>query len=265
MDKLDKGIYRLVKNFVGPSETNETAHLCRKSRIMICYGFITDIVDKTVNLCNNLSLPRYFVDLLKILESKMERILNAMNNSDKCKHSACNHRYNCFIYAGLGFGQRFIVGFLMQAAIKLLTSLRIIIKNPKFIFKILKNPVNRQLGMFLGLYVFIFRVKISLQILSKFWHFVKFSFKNFQAVSCLYRWITNKDHKINGLIAGFFAGWSMMFYKSSSIAMYLSIKLVEVIWMLGVANKTLPLYKSFDAILYSLSTAFVLWVVSFMI
>ena len=33
--------------------------------------------------------------------------------------------------------------------------------------------------------------------------------------------------------------------------------------MLGVANKRLPLYKSFDVILYSLSTAFVLWVAIF--
>ena len=35
----------------------------------------------------------------------------------------------------------------------------------------------------------------------------------------------------------------------------------KVLWMLGVANKKLPLYKSFDIILYALSTAFVLWVV----
>jgi len=84
-------------------------------------------------------------------------------------------------------------------------------------------------------------------------------------VSCFYRWITNKDQQINGLIAGFFAGWSMMFYKSSSIAMYLNVKLLEVLWMLGVANKTLPLWKSFDVILYSVSTAFVLWVVSILI
>jgi len=47
--------------------------------------------------------------------------------------------------------------------------------------------------------------------------------------------------------------------------MYLNVKLLEVLWMLGVANKTLPLWKSFDVILYSVSTAFVLWVVSILI
>ena len=57
----------------------------------------------------------------------------------------------------------------------------------------------------------------------------------------------------------------MMFYKSSSIAMYLNVKLLEVLWMLGVTNKTLPMWKSFDVILYSVSTAFVLWVVGFLI
>lgn len=33
--------------------------------------------------------------------------------------------------------------------------------------------------------------------------------------------------------------------------------------MLGVSHKKLPLYKNFDIILYTLSTAFVLWVAIF--
>ena len=51
---------------------------------------------------------------------------------------------------------------------------------------------------------------------------------HFQAVSCLCRWVRDKDHQLHGLLAGFLAGWSMLFYRSSSIAMYVAIKLSEV-------------------------------------
>lgn len=240
MEKLDKGIYKLMKNLVGPSETSETEHMKRKSHIMSCYGLFTDVANKAVKLCNNLSAPRYLAYLLKKFEIKFEHLLNRMSDTSKCRHPACNHRYNCFLYPVLGFVQRFIVGFLMQAIVKAFGSMAKIIKNPKFLFQIMKNPVNRQLGMFIGSYVFIYR-----------------------SISCLYRWVTNKNNKISGLIAGFFAGWSMLFFKSSSIALYLNFKLLEILWMLGVANKKLPLFKSFDVILYALSTAFVLWVALF--
>ena len=50
----------------------------------------------------------------------------------------------------------------------------------------------------------------------------------FQVVNCLMRWVRNKDSELHGLVAGFVAGWSMMFYKSSSVAMYMASKLAEV-------------------------------------
>lgn len=49
----------------------------------------------------------------------------------------------------------------MQAVIKAFGSLGAIFKNPKLLVKIFMSPVNKQLGMFLGLYVFIFRVSIN--------------------------------------------------------------------------------------------------------
>ena len=50
----------------------------------------------------------------------------------------------------------------------------------------------------------------------------------FQAVNCLLRWARDKDHPLHGAVAGFLAGSSMMFYKSSTIALYLASKLAEV-------------------------------------
>jgi hypothetical protein len=54
--------------------------------------------------------------------------------------------------------QRFIVGYLLQFAVKCFGSMGAIFKNPKLLIKLFKSPVNSQLGMFLGSYVFIFRV-----------------------------------------------------------------------------------------------------------
>ena len=50
----------------------------------------------------------------------------------------------------------------------------------------------------------------------------------FQGVSCLLRWLCNTDGPLHGLIAGLLAGSSLLFYRSSSVALYLASKLVEV-------------------------------------
>jgi len=44
----------------------------------------------------------------------------------------------------------------------------------------------------------------------------------------LLRWIRNCDDEIHGLLAGFLAGWSMMWYKSVTIALYTAFKIAEV-------------------------------------
>ncbi len=57
---------------------------------------------------------------------------------------------------------------------------------------------------------------------------LKLYFVHMQAVNCLLRWLRNEDNELHGLLAGFVAGLSMMWYKSSTIAMYFASKLVEV-------------------------------------
>ena len=42
------------------------------------------------------------------------------------------------------------------------------------------------------------------------------------------RWLRDRDSPEHGLIAGFLAGSSMMFYKSSTAALWLASKLAEV-------------------------------------
>ena len=47
-------------------------------------------------------------------------------------------------------------------------------------------------------------------------------------MNCLLRWLRDEDNELHGLLSGFVAGISMMWYKSTTIAMYFSFKLTEV-------------------------------------
>jgi hypothetical protein len=207
---------------VGSSEAIETdraihhREMSNPSRVVIYYGTATDILTNLLtriyravyghDINNNRSpSTNPLIVLLKHFEKKMERVLDSFNHSSAFKHSLCTHRYNCAINATVGFVQRFMAGCLIQIVVRCLGSLGAILRRPKLLFRILLNPANRELGLFLGSYVLIFRT-----------------------VSCLLKWLTNRNSKVHGLASGFFAGWSMMLYKSSSIALYLSFKLIEV-------------------------------------
>ncbi|CAF0732927.1 unnamed protein product [Brachionus calyciflorus] len=246
MKALDGSFSNLIKILVGASELPDTKKIDRKSRVVKYYGLMTVILNNAITQFNEMFLQHHnrhnrwhnaLIDGFRNFEHRIERKLDSLSKCNKYRHEKCHHRYNCLIYSILGFLQRFLAGYGLQAVIKLFGSIGIILKKPNVILKILKNKENFQLGMFLGSFVFIFR-----------------------GLSCLLRWLTNSHDKLHGLIAGFFAGWSMIFYKSSSIALYLNFKLFEILWMLGVKNNKLPLIRSFDSILYTISTAFVLWV-----
>ncbi len=187
----------------------------------------TDIIKRLLKISSR--SPSLLGNLMEKFAVTIERFLSALSESKSCKHSLCKHRYNCVIYALLGFIQRFVVGFGLQAAFKVLSSLLKIIKSPKLLIKLLKSPVNRELGMFLGTYVFIYR-----------------------AFSCLYRWLTNTNNDLSGLISGFFAGWSMIYYKSSSLALYFNFKLLEVSLLKFIFYRAQTLHKYYINTLYKL-------------
>lgn len=79
----------------------------------------------------------------------------------------------------------------------------------------------------------------------------------YRLVNCLLRWVRDKDESLHGLLAGFLAGWSMMWYKSSTLALYTCYKLAEVLYFKGIKEGVVPYIKFADTIIYSISTAFV--------
>ncbi|XP_045546227.1 transmembrane protein 135 isoform X2 [Salmo salar] len=76
-----------------------------------------------------------------------------------------------------------------------------------------------------------------------------------KGTSCLLRWVRNLDDELHALIAGFLAGMSMFFYKSTTISMYLFSKLVETIYFKGIETGHLPYFSQADTIIYAISTA----------
>ncbi|WAR08065.1 TM135-like protein [Mya arenaria] len=121
-------------------------------------------------------------------------------------HPVCQHKHSCAFYVIQGAVRMFGIGYGVQAVIKLLSSLPGVFKRPKTVISALMNKANVQLGAFLASLVGIYR-----------------------ALNCVLRWLRDRDDSLHGLVAGFVAGWSMMYYKSSTIALYTASKVAEAV------------------------------------
>uniref|UniRef100_A0A8C2JG63 Transmembrane protein 135 n=1 Tax=Cyprinus carpio TaxID=7962 RepID=A0A8C2JG63_CYPCA len=123
------------------------------------------------------------------------------------RHRCCKHyQDNCISYCVKGFIRMFSVGYLIQCCLKVPSAFRQAFTKPSRLLWLLYNKENFQLGAFLGSFVSIYK-----------------------GTSCLLRWMRNLDDELHALIAGFLAGTSMFFYKSTTISMYLFSKLVEAV------------------------------------
>ncbi|CAF2579295.1 unnamed protein product [Rotaria sp. Silwood2] len=149
-------------------------------------------------------------------------------------HPICNHKYRCLIHILLGFIKRFLAGVLIQMILHFTTSPIRFLQHPILFFSTLYKK-GFSLGKFLGFYSAIYRL-----------------------TSCLLRNILKYDRPEHGLIAGYLAGFSMIFYKSSTLAMYIMGKLLESIYFKCAHDGKVPIIPYFDSILYALSTALVL-------
>ncbi|KAK3097710.1 hypothetical protein FSP39_012368 [Pinctada imbricata] len=150
------------------------------------------------------------------------------------KHPLCQHRNGCLYYALKGFTKLFGIGFVIQGGVKLISSLPRIFKQPSSLLQALKHRDNFKLGAFLGCFSAIFRL-----------------------VNCLLRWVRNKDDELHGMLAGFLAGWSMLWFKSTTIALYTAYKLAEILYFKGISKGIVPYIRYADIIIYSISTAYV--------
>ncbi|XP_037125279.1 transmembrane protein 135 [Syngnathus acus] len=149
------------------------------------------------------------------------------------KHRCCKHRHdNCISYCVKGFVRMFSVGYLIQCCLKVPSAFRYLFSKPSQLPSLFYNKDNFQLGAFLGSFVSIYK-----------------------GASCLLRWLRDIDDELHALVAGFLAGTSMFFYKSTSISMYLFSKLVETLYFKGIEAGHFPYFPQADTYLYAISTA----------
>uniref|UniRef100_A0A665XE14 Transmembrane protein 135 n=1 Tax=Echeneis naucrates TaxID=173247 RepID=A0A665XE14_ECHNA len=149
------------------------------------------------------------------------------------RHRCCKHHQdNCISYCVKGFVRMFSVGYLIQCCLKVPSTFRQMFSKPSRLPSLFYNKENFQLGAFLGSFVSIYK-----------------------GTSCLLRWVRNIDDELHALIAGFLAGTSMFFYKSTTISMYLFSKLVETMYFKGIEAGHFPYFPHADTVLYAISTA----------
>uniref|UniRef100_A0A8C7MYH6 Transmembrane protein 135 n=1 Tax=Oncorhynchus kisutch TaxID=8019 RepID=A0A8C7MYH6_ONCKI len=165
------------------------------------------------------------------------RVVVTVLSVSRCKHGprhrCCKHyQDNCIVYCVKGFIRMFSVGYLIQCCLKVPSAFRQVFTKPSRLPSLFYNKENFQLGAFLGSFVSIYK-----------------------GTSCLLRWVRNIDDELHALIAGFLAGMSMFFYKSTTISMYLFSKLVETIYFKGIETGHLPYFSQADTIIYAISTA----------
>uniref|UniRef100_A0A8B9HSX3 Transmembrane protein 135 n=1 Tax=Astyanax mexicanus TaxID=7994 RepID=A0A8B9HSX3_ASTMX len=149
------------------------------------------------------------------------------------RHRCCKHyQDNCISYCVKGFIRMFSVGYLIQCCLKVPSTFRQVFTKPSRLLSLLYNKENFQLGAFLGSFVSIYK-----------------------GTSCFLRWVRNLDDELHALIAGFLAGMSMFFYKSTTISMYLFSKLVETMYFKGIEAGRFPYFPEADTVIYAISTA----------
>ncbi|XP_029642891.1 transmembrane protein 135-like [Octopus sinensis] len=156
------------------------------------------------------------------------------------RHPLCKHNDGCIHYILRGFSKMAGVGFGLQIAVKLVPNVIRILRKPTLFLQLIWHQNNLKLGAFLGLFSTVFR-----------------------GSNCALRWLRQKDSSVNGFVAGFLAGWSMLCYKSSTLALYSAMKLLQVLYFKGVEKKAVPHIHWADIFLYTLSTAFIFHVAIF--
>nr|XP_020665091.1 transmembrane protein 135 [Pogona vitticeps] len=149
------------------------------------------------------------------------------------RHRCCKHyEDNCISYCVKGFIRMFSVGYLIQCCLRIPSAFRHLFTKPSRLLSLFYNKENFQLGAFLGSFVSIYK-----------------------GTSCFLRWVRNLDDELHALIAGSLAGMSMMFYKSTTISMYLASKLVEAMYFKGIEAGKVPYFPHADSVIYAISTA----------
>ncbi|XP_065648120.1 transmembrane protein 135 isoform X2 [Hydra vulgaris] len=195
-------------------------------------GYARDLPFGEVFLfAGSLSITMYLFRSNNLPDGIIKDILQKVLSEKKLNKSVKNNDVTYIKTSCELAGKAFLAGYSLQASFNLLTTISRLYKHPSQLIKTLISKANFCSGAFLGSLVAIF--KLTEKALSKF-----------QSLSA----------PAKSAIAGAISGFAMLFQRSSYIAIYLTSKTMESLYMSGIKKGMFPYFKHFDSLLYALTT-----------
>nr|XP_045581074.1 transmembrane protein 135-like [Procambarus clarkii] len=148
-------------------------------------------------------------------------------------HPLCPHKRGClpnFVMMGV---QGFLKGFLLQFAVKFMSSFPRLLRSPSKLHGLLFSRNNVNAGLFFAWFISVFK-----------------------GTCCAGRWWHGKEAPSHGAVAGVLSALSMYFYSAPSIALYIMWKVLEGVYEKGCDEGYLPRIPGSVELLYSLSTGY---------
>lgn len=123
------------------------------------------------------------------------------------QHKLCPHKHlgSCVYYIFRSCIRSFLIGYLGQLSLKLLTRSYVIVKNPSMILTLATQRSVLNLGLFLSTFTTLYKM-----------------------TNCTLRWTTDTSNAMNCFISSLVAGPAMLIYPSSTISLYVMWKCLEV-------------------------------------
>ncbi|XP_050429383.1 transmembrane protein 135-like [Adelges cooleyi] len=147
-------------------------------------------------------------------------------------NESCPHAHGCLHYITASGTRLFLIGYTLQLCLKSLLQVKRVIRKPTFVLKLMVTPDTFSLGAFLGGFSTIYRL-----------------------VSCVSRRVLTKDSKYICIPAGLLASLTFCLYRNNTIALYVMLKSLQLIYNKGSNGRILPNLPQANVFIYCFSTA----------
>lgn len=208
-------VYSLLRFLVGPCE--EKDYVKQDEQPMFAPS------NQKEDRKSNFKLYQLLIDWYKTKMLKLKSLT---------LHCSCPHYYSCVHNALNGGIEKFIKGYIVQLAIKIIINIKKIVNRPNLLIDIPLRIETFNLGICLGLFTTLY-----------------------QGISCALRRFFERDSKLIALPAGFVAGLSFYFYRDNTIALYFMWKTFQICYNIAGDKGYVPELPWAPVFLHAFSTA----------
>lgn len=131
----------------------------------------------------------------------------------KDSDSICSHSSDCYMYVGRGFGKAFAAGWLVQSGLMTLPKIRHLNGVPSAFLTNLYSRQSMKFGLFLGSFCAIYK-----------------------GISCYLRQRQKVTEDWHCVVAALAAGPTMLWSPNYTVTLYLTWKMIESMFFIGVDN-----------------------------